>query len=94
MTGGMAFIYDEAETFMGRVNPETLKICRLEHPHWQGVLRELLAEHAAETESQLAARILNQWDKAMKHFWHVVPTEIIPVLDMPLTLDGELSETA
>ena len=94
MTGGMAFVYDEAGTFMHRVNPETLKLCRPEHPHWQQVLRDLVAEHAAETESQLAARILNQWDKALGHFWQVVPTEVIPVLEMPLTLDGELSETA
>jgi glutamate synthase (NADPH/NADH) large chain len=94
MTGGMAFVYDEAETFMDRVNPETLTIARLQHPHWQQVLRDLVAEHAAETESLLAARILNQWNKAMRNFWQIVPNEIVPILDVPLTADDDLSKSA
>jgi glutamate synthase (NADPH/NADH) large chain len=94
MTGGMAFIYDEAGTFESRVNPESLQLGRIAHPHWETVLRDLVAEHARETESALAARILNQWDTAVANFWQVVPTEIIPVLDVPLSVDDDLSETA
>ena len=94
MTGGMAFIYDEAGTFESRVNRESLQLGRIEHPHWESALRALVAEHARETESTLAARILNQWDTALQHFWQVVPTEIIPVLDVPLRLEDDLSETA
>jgi hypothetical protein len=30
----------------------------------------------------------------LQNFWQVVPTEIIPVLDVPLTLEDDLSETA
>ena len=45
-------------------------------------------------ESALASEILNHWERALQHFWQVVPVEIIPVLDMPLSLDGDLSETA
>jgi hypothetical protein len=37
---------------------------------------------------------LNQWEKALQNFWQVVPTEIIPVLDVPLTREGDLSKTA
>jgi hypothetical protein len=37
---------------------------------------------------------LNQWEKALQSFWQVVPTEIIPVLDVPLKLEDDLSETA
>ena len=94
MTGGMAFIYDEAGTFESRVNPESLQLGRIAHPHWETVLRDLVAEHARETESALAARILNQWDTAVANFWQVVPTEIIPVLDVPLSVEDDLSETA
>ena len=94
MTGGMAFIYDEAGNFESRVNRESLQLFRIAHPHWENKLRDLVAEHALETESALAARILNQWEKALQNFWQVVPTEIIPVLDVPLTLEDDLSETA
>ncbi|WP_443645305.1 glutamate synthase large subunit [Candidatus Ponderosibacter sp. Uisw_141_02] len=94
MTGGMAFIYDEAGNFGSRVNRESLQLFRIAHPHWENKLRDLVAEHARETESALAARILNQWEKALQNFWQVVPTEIIPVLDVPLTLEDDLSETA
>ena len=94
MTGGMAFIYDEARTFQSRVNPETLQLVRIVHPHWDGVLRSLIEEHAYETNSDMAAKLLNHWDTALQHFWQVVPTEIIPVLEMPLNLNGDLSKRA
>ncbi|MDA7720983.1 glutamate synthase large subunit [Alphaproteobacteria bacterium] len=94
MTGGMAFIYDEAGSFESRVNRESLQLFRIAHPHWENKLRDLVAEHARETESALAARILNHWDQALQNFWQVVPTEIIPVLDVPLKLEEDLSETA
>ena len=94
MTGGMANIYDEAGNFESRVNRESLQLFRIAHPHWENKLRDLVAEHARETESALAARILNHWETALQHFWQVVPTEIIPVLDVPLTLEDDLSETA
>ena len=94
MTGGMAFIYDEAGNFESQVNRESLQLFRIAHPHWENKLRDLVAEHARETESALAARILNHWETALQHFWQVVPTEIIPVLDVPLTLEDDLSETA
>ena len=94
MTGGMAFVYDKAGTFQLRVNPESLQIIRIAHPHWYSFLRGLVEEHAKETESVLAAEILNHWNRAVQHFWQIVPTEIIPVLDVPINLDGDLSETA
>jgi glutamate synthase (NADPH/NADH) large chain len=94
MTGGMAFIYDEAGTFCSRVNPESLHLGRIAHPFWNNVLRDLIEEHAKKTESALANETLNHWDRAVKHFWQVVPVEIVPVLDTPLGLDGNLSETA
>ena len=94
MTGGMAFVYDEAETFCSRVNPESIHFARIAHPYWNDVLRDLVEEHAKKTESKLASQILNHWDSAVLHFWQVVPIEIVPVLDMPLSLDENLSETA
>ena len=94
MTGGMAFVYDEVGTFQSRVNAESLQISRIAHPHWDNVLRNLIEEHARETESALAAKILNHWDRVVQHFWQIVPTEVIPVLDVPISLNCKMSETA
>ena len=94
MTGGMAFIYDPQDSFVNRANTETLHITRIQHPHWEAVLRDLIIEHGQATESVTAARLLNRWATAVGHFWQVVPNEIIPVLDVPLATDDAASQTA
>ena len=94
MTGGMAFIYDPQGSFLNRANAETLNIERIQHPHWEMVLRDLIIEHGKATQSVMAARLLNQWATAVGHFWQVVPNEIIPVLEVPLAKDDAASRTA
>ena len=94
MTGGMAFIYDPRDSFVNRANTETLHITRIQRPHWEAVLRDLIIEHGQATESVTAARLLNRWATAVGHFWQVVPNEIIPVLDVPLATDDAASQTA
>ena len=94
MTGGMAFIYDPQVSFVKRANAETLYISRIQHPHWEAILRELIVEHGKATESAMAARLLNQWATTVRHFWQVVPNEIIPVLDVPLDAADTASQTA
>ena len=94
MTGGMAFVYDPTGSFLDRANAETLSIARIQHPHWEAILRHLIIEHGKATESVKAARLLNQWATAVGHFWQVVPNEIIPVLDVPLTAADAASRTA
>jgi glutamate synthase (NADPH/NADH) large chain len=83
-TGGQAFIYDADDSFEQRVNPDTLLWRRLSSPHWEGVLRELVARHVAETGSRLAARLLNDWASERGRFWHVVPKEYAKYLPQPM----------
>ena len=59
---------------------------RLDHPHWEGVLRKLVEEHVAETKSPLGARLLNDWDREVEHFWQAVPTEMLTRLPQPLSI--------
>ena len=86
MTGGMAFVYDPADAFKLKVNPETVAWQRLDHPHWEGELRKLVEEHVAETKSPLGARLLNDWDREVERFWQVVPKEMLTRLPQPLSL--------
>ena len=87
MTGGMAFVYDPDGTFRERVNPASLEVMRIGTAHWEGELKSLVETHAAATDSALAARLLNEWDVEIGKFWQVVPTEIAPRLEMPLSDD-------
>jgi glutamate synthase (NADPH/NADH) large chain len=85
MTGGMAFVYDPDDAFELRVNPDTVVWQRIDHPHWDGILKALVEEHVRETKSPLGARLLNDWDRCLERFWQVVPKEMLARLPMPLT---------
>jgi len=85
MTGGMAFVYDAEDVFERKVNPETVAWQRIDHPHWDGVLKAMVEEHVAETKSPLGARLLNDWDREVERFWQVVPKEMLSRLPVPLS---------
>ena len=89
MTGGMAFLYDPEDAFKLKVNPETVTWQRIDHPHWEAVLKAQVAEHVAETKSPLGARLLNDWNRQLEHFWQVVPKEMLTRLPQPLTVAQE-----
>ncbi len=93
-TGGMAFVYDAEELFEKRINPDSLTWQRVAHPHWEQVLRELVAQHVAETNSRYAARLLNDWDWTLPRFWQVVPKEFVKYLPVPLTETEEEARRA
>jgi len=87
MTGGMAFVYDVEGSFPERVNPETLVVQRVEAAHWEGVLRDLVEDHLAETESPLAREIIRVWENALPAFWQICPKEMVARLAEPLGPD-------
>ena len=84
-TGGMAFVYDPTALFEKRLNPETLSWQRVTTGHWEAELRALIARHVEETASRYAAMILHDWDRALPHFWQVVPKEYIKYLPEKLS---------
>jgi len=77
MTGGMAFVYDETGAFPMYVNGDSVIWQRLDSAHWEQLLKDLIAEHADETQSKFAARLLNDWALERGRFWQVVPKEMI-----------------
>jgi glutamate synthase (NADPH/NADH) large chain len=84
MTGGMAYVYDAGNTLMERYNPETIGLFCVIHPHWQAELKGLLERHVGYTNSPLAARILTDWEREVKNFWHVVAHESMNTLPYPV----------
>ena len=88
-TGGMAFVYDEDGQFERRINPDTLTWQRIGSAHWDGVLRDLVARHAEETQSRFARNLLQDWARASERFWQIVPKEYVRYLAQPLSDEAE-----
>jgi glutamate synthase (NADPH/NADH) large chain len=89
----MAFIYDAADEFPHRVNPETVTWQRIATPHWAGVLKALIEEHVRETQSRFAEQILVDWEFEARRFWQVVPKEMLQRLPQPLGLEEKRAAT-
>ncbi|MFQ5785481.1 MAG: hypothetical protein ACE5H8_11755, partial [Alphaproteobacteria bacterium] len=93
MTGGMAFVYDPGDELPLRINPDSVVYQRLASAHWEDGLKSLVAEHARETDSARARRLIDEWDTARERFWQVCPKEMLARLDHPLS-DEAAAETA
>ena len=92
MTGGMAFVHDMDGSFSRRANPDSIVWRRLGSARWEGVLRDLIADHARATDSKWSRSLLDDWDRALGRFWQVVPKEMLDRLPYPL--EDALAEAA
>jgi glutamate synthase (NADPH) large chain len=89
MTGGMAFVYDPDAELPARINKDSVIVQRIESPHWEGVVRDLIAEHVRETQSRFAERLLIDWRRERRNFWQIVPNEMLSRLSHPLRPERE-----
>ena len=92
MTGGMAFVYDPAASFAARANPDSIVWQRIAHPHWEQILHDLVAAHAAATDSKWSGGMVEDWPRVVGDFWQVVPKEMLGRLPYPL--DEEIEAAA
>src|SRR5205823_968592 len=81
MSGGSAFIFDEAGDFPQRCNREMVDLEGLQEPEDLALVRDLLIQHAGYTGSAVAARILSDWDWAIDKFVKVMPVDYRRVLE-------------
>ena len=84
MTGGMAFVYDRDESFLKRLNADSITVQRIEVDYWDEALRELIEEHTAATNSALGRHILDNWDRCQPRFWQIVPRDMLDKLPHPV----------
>ncbi len=94
MTGGMAFVYDPLARLSLYINDDSVLWQRIETEHWESIVRTIVEEHARETQSRFAERILRDWDLEMPKFWQIVPKEIASSLEQPITAKAGLEERA
>ena len=85
MTGGMAFVYDLDQRFREQANTDSVVYQRIESAYWEGVLRELVAEHAALTGSSYAESLLGNWEREVGKFWQICAKDMLNLLEYPLS---------
>ncbi|CAL5423087.1 unnamed protein product [Camellia sinensis] len=73
MTGGLAYILDDDDTLIQKVNKEIVKIQRVVAPVGQMQLKCLIEAHVEKTGSGIGSSILKEWDKYLPLFWQLVP---------------------
>jgi glutamate synthase (ferredoxin) len=80
MSGGVAYVHDEAGDFMRRVNTQMVDVERVTDPDEAAQLRVLIEKHAKLTGSRKAQRLLDGWETQLPRFARVIPKDYKRVL--------------
>ena len=80
MSGGVAYVYDEHNNFKSNLNTELVDIDPIE-PGDQELLKEKISKHLAFTKSDVAQKLLNNWEETMSKMIKVMPRDYKRVLN-------------
>jgi len=75
MSGGVAYVYDPDDQLLGNCNLEMVELERMESEEDIAELRQLIQNHLQYTGSDVAARILDDWDSSLASFTKVMPID-------------------
>jgi glutamate synthase (NADPH/NADH) large chain len=88
MSGGTAYVYDPARTFGQRVNLEMVDVEPLDEEDAAQV-RALVERYGAETESAVAARLLESWDVEVREFVKTMPQDYRRIMEATRLAEAE-----
>jgi glutamate synthase (ferredoxin) len=74
MSGGIAYVLDEDDTFRNRCNPETVTLERIGEEDLEEI-EKMILRHAAYTRSERAKRLLARWEEVAHKFVKVLPKD-------------------
>jgi glutamate synthase (ferredoxin) len=80
MSGGVAYVLDEAGDFKGHCNMEMVGLTKLEDAEEIEQVWKLIQRHQAYTKSERAAKILADWKNYVPKFVKVLPHDYGRVL--------------
>ena len=80
MSGGVAYVLDEAGDFANHCNQEMVGLEKVEDPDDLEDLRAMIQRHLGYTESAKAAQVLEQWPAIASKFVKVMPRDYKRVL--------------
>ena len=80
MSGGVAFVLNEAGRFAELCNLEMVDLEEVEAEEDKATLRRMLVDHYRHTGSKNAERVLAAWDEMLPRFEKVMPREFRRIL--------------
>jgi glutamate synthase (ferredoxin) len=81
MSGGIAYVLDEAGDFPRRCNTEMVRLFRMEDAAEIDLLQDMIRQHANYTKSDLAWKVLAMWETMLPKFWKVYPNDYRRVIE-------------
>jgi glutamate synthase domain-containing protein 2/glutamate synthase domain-containing protein 1/glutamate synthase domain-containing protein 3 len=81
MSGGIAYVLDEAGDFDLRCNQEMVDLAPVAEPEDQEELRGLIQKHLQHTGSANARRVLDAWDELLPRFVKVYPRDYRRIIE-------------
>ncbi len=88
MTGGVSFVYDVDRSFVENVNRELVEAIRIdtdEGADARHLLKRLLKDYVAETNSKKAKELLDNFRVEVRNFWLIRPKNLTK---LPLNLEN------
>jgi glutamate synthase (ferredoxin) len=80
MSGGVAYVLDEAGDFESRCNKGMVDLESLDAEADILLVRDLIRRHADYTQSARAAKVLANWDRMLSKFVKIMPRDYRRVL--------------
>ena len=81
MSGGIAYVRDEDNTFDRKCNMEMVEISQIADEDDVNTVYSLIQEHYKYTDSAKAKKILEKWDIYKTKFKRVIPTAYKLILE-------------
>ncbi|KAK4052240.1 glutamate synthase [NADH] [Microbotryomycetes sp. JL221] len=81
MSGGIAYVFDGAKDFASKVNMEMVELGTVNDPKEIAQLRSMIEDHHHWTGSELASRMLKQFNQLLPRFVRVMPLDYKRVLE-------------
>ena len=88
MSGGIAYVYDPERTFGQRVNLQMVDVEPLDGED-NFLVQSLLERHGVETDSAVAARLLENWALEQREFVKVMPRDYRRILEATRLAESE-----
>jgi glutamate synthase domain-containing protein 3 len=92
MSGGIAYVYDDNSMFEKLCNKEMVDLEKPDKPEDIALIKKLLENHVKYTGSPVAKAILDDFDKEIRWFVKVMPTDYKAVLENMAKVDAEATE--
>ncbi|MDR0615072.1 MAG: glutamate synthase subunit alpha, partial [Lactobacillales bacterium] len=82
MSGGVAYIYDEAGDFASKCNQEMVDLYKIDETSGDEKLRTMIEKHLQYTKSHKAKELLENWKSVVQKFVKVYPTDYHQMVDL------------